>query len=53
MQNSEEWDRFMRFMERYAETRDLNFSPSPTRIIYDLFQKHDIETETMDPARGW
>ncbi|AFY47434.1 photosystem II reaction center protein Psb28 [Nostoc sp. PCC 7524] len=26
MKSSEEWDRFMRFMERYAEENDLGFS---------------------------
>ncbi|AUT02184.1 photosystem II reaction center protein Psb28 [Nostoc sp. CENA543] len=28
MKSSEEWDRFMRFMERYAEENDLGFSKS-------------------------
>merc|ERR1712032_754573 len=26
MRGAEEWDRFMRFMERYAESNDLGFS---------------------------
>lgn len=26
MQSSQEWDRFMRFMERYAEDNDLGFN---------------------------
>ncbi|MGK7875012.1 MAG: photosystem II reaction center protein Psb28 [Xenococcaceae cyanobacterium] len=28
MKSSEEWDRFMRFMKRYAEDHDLEFSKS-------------------------
>ncbi|MBE9008535.1 photosystem II reaction center protein Psb28 [Fortiea sp. LEGE XX443] len=28
MKSSDEWDRFMRFMERYAEQNDLGFSKS-------------------------
>ncbi|HEY9660570.1 MAG TPA: photosystem II reaction center protein Psb28 [Allocoleopsis sp.] len=28
MKSPEEWDRFMRFMERYAEENDLGFSKS-------------------------
>jgi photosystem II protein len=28
MKSEEEWDRFMRFMERYAEENDLGFSKS-------------------------
>ena len=28
MKSSQEWDRFMRFMERYAEENDLGFSKS-------------------------
>ncbi|WP_427162326.1 photosystem II reaction center protein Psb28 [Aliinostoc sp. HNIBRCY26] len=28
MKSSEEWDRFMRFMERYAKENDLGFSKS-------------------------
>jgi photosystem II protein len=28
LKSSEEWDRFMRFMERYAEENDLGFSKS-------------------------
>jgi hypothetical protein len=28
LKSSEEWERFMRFMERYAEEHDLGFSKS-------------------------
>jgi len=28
MRSQDEWDRFMRFMERYAQDHDLGFSKS-------------------------
>jgi len=48
MKSDEEWDRFIRFMERYAQSHGLSFVPSPTKILYDIFTS-EAEEAALDP----